>query len=209
MRANTELCGARVRLRDFRVSDSDDVFAYASDPIVTGYAGWRPHRSPYDSSLYIQNCLADSWSPITFAVEHVIDRRVIGVVDIRAISRLWAVGEIGYTLARQYWGKGYNLEAGTLLMDYGFERLGMRRIRAVCDTDNRRSYRTMEKLGMIRDGVIAGACVRDGCPVDRVVYSMLRKEWQRRRRDGGFDLMPSLIARGSELLRPLRCNSGA
>jgi ribosomal-protein-alanine N-acetyltransferase len=181
MMADAELCGGRVRLRNFRPEDVDDVFTYASDPSVARSAGWKPHRSPFDSMAYIRRCLADDWGPITFAVEHVGEARVIGVVDIRIVSRLWGVGEIGYTLARRYWGQGFNVEAGRLLIDYGFARLGLRRIQAVCDTHNRRSYRTMEKLGMVRERVITGARVRQGWPVERLVYSILRREWERRR----------------------------
>jgi ribosomal-protein-alanine N-acetyltransferase len=178
MRANSELRGERIRLRDFRADDLYDVFAYASDPIVTQFAGWRPHRSLHESRLYIQRCTADAWWPITFAIEHLAQQRVIGVVDIRTVSRLWGIGEIGYTLARAYWGQAFNVEAGRLLLAYGFERLGFRRIRAICDVDNRRSYRTMEKLGMSREGVIAGALGRNGRPIDRLVYSLWRKQWE-------------------------------
>jgi len=183
MMADAELSGERLRLRNFRPEDVDDVFTYASDPFVTRFAGWEPHRSPYESMAYIRRCLADDWGPITFAVEHVPEARVIGVVDIRILSRLWGLGEIGYTLARQYWGQGFNVEAGRLLIDYGFAHLGLRRIQAVCDTDNRRSYRTMEKLGMVRERVVVGARLRHGWPVDRFVYSILRREWERRLRE--------------------------
>ena len=179
--ANRELRGGRLLLRDFQPEDIEDVFTYASDPLVTRYAGWEPHRSPYDSMLYIQRCLTDEWGPITFAIEHVADSRVIGVVDIRIVSRLWGVGEIGYTLGRHYWGQGFNIEAGRLLLDYGFNELGLRRIQAVCDADNRRSYRTMEKLGMVRERLVPRARTWMGRPVDRFVYSMLRREWERER----------------------------
>ena len=54
------------------------------------------------------------------------------------------------------------MEAGTLLLEYGFKHLGLRRIQAVCDTANRRSYRTMEKLGMVRERCIAGDRMADG-----------------------------------------------
>lgn len=179
MMACTELCSARVRLRDFQPEDTDDVFAYASDPLVARYARWQPHRTPYDSMAYIHRCLADEWGPITFAVEHLSEGRVIGVFDIRIMSRLWGLGEIGFTLARAYWGQGYNVEAGELLLDYGFNTLGLRRIQAVCDTDNRRSYRTMEKLGMVRERVIEGARLYNRRRVDRFLYSILRREWKR------------------------------
>ena len=179
MMANAELCGPRVRLRDFRPSDTDDVFRYASDPVVTRAAGWAPHRTPFDSMAYIQRCLAHDWGPITFAVEYLAEARVVGVVDIRIVSRFRALGEIGYTLARPYWGQGLNVEAGRLLLEYGFAHLGLRRIQAVCATGNRRSYRTMEKLGMLRDRVILGG---PGA-ADRMVYSIFWREWSRRRDD--------------------------
>jgi ribosomal-protein-alanine N-acetyltransferase len=180
MMAGVEMRGQRVLLRDLRAEDIDDVFVYASDPLVTRHAGWEPHRSPYESMLYIQRCLADDWGPITFAVELMEEECVIGVVDIRIISRLWGLGEIGYTLARSYWGKGFNVDAGGLLIDYGFRHLALRRIQAVCDTDNKRSFRTMEKLGMVRERVISGPHRRNGLPMDRFLYSLLRREWERR-----------------------------
>jgi RimJ/RimL family protein N-acetyltransferase len=180
MMASMELCSERVRLRNFRPEDVDDVFSYASDPLVTRHAGWEAHRSPYESMAYIQRCLSDDWGPITFAVECIPEARVIGVVDIRIVSRLWGVGEIGYTLGRRYWGQGFNVEAGRLLIDYGFECLRLRRIQAVCGVDNRRSYRTMEKLGMIRERLVIGARAGPGRPVDHFVYSILRREWEGR-----------------------------
>jgi ribosomal-protein-alanine N-acetyltransferase len=179
MMARTELRGERVRLRDFIPEDIEDVYRYASDPVVTRYAGWEPHRTPFDSMTYIKRCLSDDWGPITFAIEHVPESRVIGVVDIRIISRLWGVGEIGYTLARAYWGRGFNVEAGRLLLQYGFKGIGLRRIQAVCDVDNRRSFRTMEKLGMVRERVLPCVRTATGRCVDRFVYSILRREWER------------------------------
>lgn len=182
MMASEELWGERIRLRDLIPEDAHDVFLYASDPSVARFAGWRVHRTPYDSIAYVQRCMSDQWGPITFAVEHLRERRLIGLVDIRIVSRLWAAGEIGYTLARRYWGQGYNVEAGQLLIHYGFQTLGLRRIQAVCDTRNRRSYRTMEKLGMVRERIMFGEVGARGRQPDRYVYSTLRREWVQRRR---------------------------
>jgi ribosomal-protein-alanine N-acetyltransferase len=180
MRSDTRIHGERICLRDFTPEDTDDVFEYASDPLVTRYAGWIPHQTPYDSMAYIQRCLDRDWGPITFAIEALAEGRVIGVVDIRIVSRFWGVGEIGYTLARSRWGRGFNVEAGTLLLSYGFEKLGLRRIQAVCDVFNRRSYRTMEKLGMVREQIVANRVNQRGEPVDRVMYSILKRQWLRR-----------------------------
>ena len=193
MMANVEMRSERVRLRSFQADDIEDVFSYASDPVVTRNAGWEPHRSPYESMAYIRRCLADDWGPITFAIEYLAERRVIGVVDIRILSRLWGLGEIGYTLARAYWGRGFNIEAGELLIAYGFKHLGLRRIQAVCDVDNRRSYRTMEKLGMVRERLVPRARLANGRTVDRFIYSILRREWDRRCREQHYERPLALV----------------
>ena len=179
MMAHAEVSGERIRLRDLSPQDCHDIFDYASDPVVTQFAGWEPHHTPNDSLAYIKRCLGKEWTPITFAIEYLPSQRVIGVVDIRVVSRLWGVGEIGYTLGRPYWGQGFNVEAGKLLIAYGFKELALRRIQAVCDATNRRSYRTMEKLGMVRERTIERVPTRHGVPVDRFVYSILRREWER------------------------------
>lgn len=173
------LQGERVRLRPFDLADVEDVFAYASDPQTTRYVGWDPHRTRHDSILYIQRCRAEQDGLRTFAVEHLECGRVIGAIDLRLVSRIWRIGEIGYTIARSYWGQGYNVEAGRLVIDFGFITLGLRRIQAICDVANRRSYRTMEKLGMVRDMIIYHARFENGRPIDRYRYSIRRREWER------------------------------
>ena len=193
MRAGVRLDGPRVSLRDFEPRDVNDVFLYASDPAVMRSAGWARHRTPFDSITYIQRCLSDTWGPMTLAVECRAEARVIGVVDIRIVSHMWSIGEIGYTLARDYWGRGFNVEAGELLLAFGFARLALRRIRGVSDLDNRRSVRTMEKLGMVRERIVDRAAQRNGYRVDRVVYSIWRREWVRRQRTAG----PSAVSGGA------------
>ncbi|MBI4515441.1 MAG: GNAT family N-acetyltransferase [Deltaproteobacteria bacterium] len=174
------LHGPRVRLRALTLDDVEAVFAYASDPEVTRYVEWTPHRTQQEAALYIQRCnRADQRRSQTFGVELLASRRVIGAFDLRIVSHVWRIGEIGYTIARSHWGQGYNLEAGQLLIDYGFRALGLRRIQAVCDVANRRSYRTMEKLGMRREFIIYRARYQDGRPIDRYRYSIRRREWQR------------------------------
>jgi len=174
------LRGTRLLLRRFRPEDTNDVFNYASDPVVTRAAGWEPHRTPFDSMAYIQRALASDWGPSTFAVEFVAEQKVIGVVDIRIVSRLWGLGEIGYTLARAYWGRGLNVEAGSLILRYGFDELRLRRIRASCEPGNRRSYRTMEKLGMAMERCRMNMVDAHGRHVERVTYSILRADWDHR-----------------------------
>ena len=52
--------------------------------------------------------------------------------------------DVGYVLAASYWGQGVMPEAMTAVIDFA-RRLGLRRITATCDPDNRASIRVLEK----------------------------------------------------------------
>jgi ribosomal-protein-alanine N-acetyltransferase len=56
--------------------------------------------------------------------------------------------EIGYGLAKVYWGKGLASEAAADTMKYGFEQLALARIVAITYPENLASQRVLEKLGM-------------------------------------------------------------
>ena len=56
--------------------------------------------------------------------------------------------EIGWWLARAWWGRGLATEAGRAAMRDGFERIGLERIVAIAQPANTRSVGIMRKLGM-------------------------------------------------------------
>lgn len=56
--------------------------------------------------------------------------------------------EIGYRLARRYWGAGYATEAARAVRDYAFTVIGLSRLIAMIDPGNTASIRVAEKLGM-------------------------------------------------------------
>ena len=60
--------------------------------------------------------------------------------------------ELGYTLARAAWGRGYATEAARAVLRWGFAGLRLHRIVAVADPANAASLHVLEKLGMTRRG---------------------------------------------------------
>jgi [ribosomal protein S5]-alanine N-acetyltransferase len=58
--------------------------------------------------------------------------------------------EVGWTLARPFWGHGYATEAGTACLQAGLEHLDVPRIICLVDVDNAPSLRVAERLGMTR-----------------------------------------------------------
>lgn len=56
--------------------------------------------------------------------------------------------EIGFVLAKNYWGKGYASEIGLGQIRYGFEQLGCDRLLALVAPINQASRHALVKLGM-------------------------------------------------------------
>ena len=61
-------------------------------------------------------------------------------------------GELYYKILPDYWGHGYATEIGQLLVQIGFTEFGLHRVEAGVATENVRSIRVLEKLGMTREG---------------------------------------------------------
>jgi len=152
MRLAEELHGPRVLLRLFRLDDVPAVLRYASDPEVTRYLEWEAYDDPATAEGFIRSTLIGGTARIARAVVLRDAGELIGGVELRVVSPVARRGELGYGLARAWWGQGYATEASGLLLDYGFERIGLERIQAVCATPNERSVRTLERLGMRREG---------------------------------------------------------
>ncbi|MDI7740596.1 GNAT family protein [Lysinibacillus fusiformis] len=65
--------------------------------------------------------------------------------------------EIGYFIDKNEWGKGYATEVAALMIEYGFEKLGLERIYGHCMSRNSASRKVMEKLGFKFEGTLRHA----------------------------------------------------
>jgi RimJ/RimL family protein N-acetyltransferase len=75
-------------------------------------------------------------------------------------------------------GKGYGTEAQKLLVAYLFQTTTGYRIEASTDVENIAEQRSLEKVGMMREGVIRGAHYREGKYNDMVLYGITRADYE-------------------------------
>lgn len=61
----------------------------------------------------------------------------------------WPAPEIGWTILREHWGKGYATEAARASLDYAFRELGWKEVIHVILTGNARSMAVAERLGSV------------------------------------------------------------
>jgi len=168
----------RLILRKLRLEDAKDLFEYASDKEVTKYVTWEPHKSIEDSINLIKftHERYEKREGIIWGIVCKENKKVIGTCDISPVTKHFRA-EIAYALSRDYWGKGIMTEAVKEAIRFGFEKMNLNRIQAMCIPENIGSYRVMEKVGMKYEGLIREYMYIKGKFQDLKLYSILRIEY--------------------------------
>lgn len=166
----TRLETERLILADWQPEDWLAFRPIATDPDVMRYIGagepWSDARIQGFVRLQVEQsatlgfCL---WKLLEKAPE--ASGTLIGFCGLQPLSGTPDI-EIGWWLAKSYWGRGLATEAATAALHFGFEHVGLNRIVAIARPANRASVRIMEKLGMSFERDV----VRDAIPV--VLYSI-------------------------------------
>jgi ribosomal-protein-alanine N-acetyltransferase len=84
--------------------------------------------------------------------------------------------EIGYWLAKSYWGNGLMTDALGVFVKYAFDRLELLRLTAHVFDFNIASARVLEKNGFILEGLLRKHFYKDGKLVDARIYGLLKDE---------------------------------
>jgi RimJ/RimL family protein N-acetyltransferase len=64
----------------------------------------------------------------------------------------WPAFEIGWTLGREFWGKGYATEGARRALDYAFNQLDKRHVISLVHPENQASIKVAERLGEKPEG---------------------------------------------------------
>lgn len=82
--------------------------------------------------------------------------------------------ELGYWLAKPYWGKGLMTEAVKKVTAFAFEEFGLVRISAHVFYFNQGSARVLEKAGFTFEGTLRKHYKKDGKIFDGKLYSLIK-----------------------------------
>lgn len=175
------LAAERVKLRWIVATDAPALFAIYGDPVVARYLSRPAFTAIAQAEKLVATanaCYADG-SSVNFAVERREDAAMMGTCMLFRFHRESRRAEIGYSMARAYWGKGYMHEALGALIDYAFGPLGLNRLEADIDPRNESSAKSLERLGFVKEGVLRERWVVAGEVSDTAYYGLLRRDWRR------------------------------
>ncbi|KZE44168.1 GCN5 family acetyltransferase [Brevibacillus parabrevis] len=156
----------RLALRTLNLKHAVEIYHHFSSIDVTKFMDIEPCKDLREAEEIIQFHLDDSgcrWGlfDITTSV-------LLGTAGFHLwqVTKEFSKAEIGYDLAREYWGVGLMQEALIPIIDFGFTTMKLDLIEATVDPSNLRSIRLLNRLGFQKQGELK----------DNLVYFILIKE---------------------------------
>ncbi len=170
----------RLLLRPLQAGDAEGLFAIFSDPDVMRHMNTGPWASIERAHQMITRDLLamPEGEHLRLGMERGTGAGIIGICNLFDFHWQCRRAEIGYCMARAFWGGGYMREALTALISYGFGELDLNRIEADVDPRNARSVRSLERLGFVREGLLRERWIVEGEVSDSGLYGLLRRDWE-------------------------------
>ncbi|MEK5394921.1 GNAT family N-acetyltransferase [Paenibacillus sp. FSL K6-2859] len=158
-----------------KVSDSPSLFKIWSDPEVTKFMNIDSFTDENQAKDMIK--LLDEFSldnkAIRFSIIEMKSNEIIGSCGFNSLDFENEKAEIGYDIARAFWGRGYASEAISALLDYAFSTLKLNRIEAKVEPENVNSVKVLQKLNFMFEGTLRRYERVNGKFIDLNMYSKL------------------------------------
>jgi aminoglycoside 6'-N-acetyltransferase len=177
--ADVTLTTERLVIRRFRLTDADALRAYRSDPAVARYQGWAAPLSTEEAAELVRifhegDPAAPGW--FQYAIVLRDEDVLIGDIGVNRHEN-GRQAEIGFTLARAWWGRGYAYEAVSRVLEQLFLVEGLLRVSADADARNEASARLLDRVGFRREGLRRAHTWIKGEWTDDLLFGILADEW--------------------------------
>jgi len=162
-------------LRDWREEDAGAIALHANDPLVARSLGDRfPHPYTFDDAAWFILRALRGEGERTWAIE--VNGEAAGSIGVNpgeGVERHSA--ELGYWLARAYWGEGIATAAVRALVPHAMRELRLYRLQARVFADNPASMKVLERAGFAHEAVLRRLVVKDDRLLDMHVYAITRE----------------------------------
>ena len=180
--ASCWLTTSRLGLRCFTSDDLDWLAALYADVDVTRHLGGTKPRADIEMMLnerilryYEANPGLGIWMTVEQATGERVGFHLLNHIQGESII------QIGFTLMKAAWGRGYGTEMAAAVLRYGFTDLALPRLVGVASLGNVASQRVLTKIGLRRNGERAFAHPAYAAEGAMAWFERDRDEWLRER----------------------------
>jgi RimJ/RimL family protein N-acetyltransferase len=177
-------------VRPVRLEDAEALFeaAHESIPEVSPWLPWCHKNYAIEETrafLSSRTNPASSEEAYSFGIFNKSSERFLGGVGLNFFNRVHQMANLGYWVRTSETGKGVASRATRLVAKFGFAELGLQRLEIIAAVGNIASQRVAEKAGAVRECVARKRLLINGEPLDAVVFSLLREDF-----NSGTDFSP-------------------
>lgn len=163
-----------ITLRPQKVSDAERLYG------ILSHADFAPFPKPVsleDERMVIKRNELKRKRNIEYNYTILEDDKVIGGCGIKIDQHNRFIGELGYFVAREEWGRGVATEAVRRMERIGFEELDLERLEIRMPEDNTRSEKVAENAGYHQEGVLRKVmCIEDEY-YDAKLYAKTKEDY--------------------------------
>ena len=156
---NIILESKRLYLKEFSIDDEEDLFRLNGNADVMKYI--HPPETDINVIKKVINKIINYYSEnpglgVWAGYEKNSDK-FIGFFELAHLDTTDEI-EVGYRLFKEFWGQGYATEMTKVLIDYGFNKMGLEQIAGITHPENISSQNVLLKSGLtyIKDAVFYG-----------------------------------------------------
>jgi ribosomal-protein-alanine N-acetyltransferase len=173
----------RLLLRRWGDEDRNALAQIHADPEVMRYRPATLSRHESDAVIDETEASFDKRGFGLWAVQRIEDGRLLGFTGFGFSdfdAPFCPAIDVGWTLARDVWGRGYATEGAAAALDFAFDQLGLDEVVSHTTALNDRSQAVMRRLGMshdLRDDFDAPWCEAGHPRRKFVLYRMKAEDW--------------------------------
>ena len=168
----------RLILRPYEMSDAKRVCELCNNYNIYKSTLTLPYPYPIESALawiptHEENFKNDK--SYEFAVTDNLTGELFGAIAL-SNNQKHKNGEIAYWIGEEYWGNGYATEALKAVIDFAFSEKGYHKVWGRFFATNPSSGKVMQKVGMVKEGVLAEHVIKEGKYEDLIFYGIVNRE---------------------------------
>ena len=144
-----------------------EVMEHCYDPSTLDEAqgSFKAFSKPWDETSHDWLC---------FGITETSTNEKVGNISIKILSHTDRIGEVGFLLSPSKQGKGYAFEALKRVKTFSFDVLNLKKLKAICSTQNMGSIKLLEKSGFIQAALLKDNVVIKGSSIDDYQYEYIR-----------------------------------
>ncbi len=169
-------------LREPEIADAEALFENLATADVARFIPAVPESvEQFERLLHTYRRQRQDGSAFSYAVVAPGDAGAVGLFHVRGREAGFATAEWSVALAAHCWGSGLFERCANRVLDFAFDKVGVRRLEARAVVVDGRGNGALGKIGAVQEGVLRRAFLRHGQYHDQVLWSLLAEDWQRRR----------------------------